>query len=108
MQILTAKNARIEGTTIVFEHAVRTQIKSDGQIGAVDVLAKELRMSLPMGDNGQKFLSASFNDTYTMNTERLAQQIKFRKQTGQGGTDLAVLELTLGQKYACRSRRSSR
>jgi lipopolysaccharide export system permease protein len=100
VQILTAKKARIDGTTIVLDHAVRTQIKSDGQIGAVDVLAKELRLSLPMGDNGQNFLSASFNDTYTMNTERLAQQIKFRKQTGQGGTDLAVQELTLGQKYA--------
>jgi lipopolysaccharide export LptBFGC system permease protein LptF len=35
-----------------------------------------------------------------MNTERLAQEIKFRKQTGQGGTDLAVRELTLGTKYA--------
>jgi lipopolysaccharide export system permease protein len=100
VQVLTAKSARIDGTTIVLEHAVRTQIKSDGQIGAVDVLAKELRLSLPMGDNGQNFLSSSFNDTYTMNTERLAQDIKFRKQTGQGGTDLAMRELTLGQKYA--------
>jgi lipopolysaccharide export system permease protein len=100
VQVLTAKKARIDGTTIVLEHAVRTQIKSDGQIGAVDVLARELRLSLPMGDNGQNFLSASFNDTYTMNTERLAQQIKFRKQTGQGGTDLSAQELTLGMKYA--------
>jgi lipopolysaccharide export system permease protein len=100
VQILTAKTARVEGTTIVLEHAVRTQIKSDGQIAAVDVMVKDFRMSLPMGDNGQNFLSSSFNDTYTMNTQRLAEQIKFRKQTGQGGTELAVQELTLGTKYA--------
>jgi lipopolysaccharide export system permease protein len=100
VQLLTAKTARVDGTAIVLEHAVRTQIKSDGQIGAVDVMTKESRISLPMGDNGQNFLSSAFNDTYTMNTERLAQQIKFRKQTGQGGTDLSVQELTLGQKYA--------
>lgn len=99
-QILTAKSARIEGTEIVLSHAVRTQIKSDGQIGAVDVSAKELRLSLPMGDNGQNFLSSSMNDTYTMDTKRLAQDIKFRKSTGQGGTDLAGRELTLGSKYA--------
>ncbi len=99
-QILTAKTARIEGGEIVLDHAVRTQIKADGQIGAVDVEANEIRLSLPMGDNGQNFLSSSFNDTYTMNTKRLAQDIAFRKQTGQGGTDLAGRELTLGSKYA--------
>jgi lipopolysaccharide export system permease protein len=99
-QILTAKSARIEGTEIVLEHAIRTQIKADGQIGAVDVEAKEVRLSLPMGDNGQNFLSSAYNDTYTMNTKRLAQDIAFRKQTGQGGTDLAARELTLGTKYA--------
>jgi lipopolysaccharide export system permease protein len=30
----------------------------------------------------------------------LAAQIAFRKQTGQGGSDLATLEITLAQKYA--------
>jgi lipopolysaccharide export system permease protein len=35
-----------------------------------------------------------------MDTKRLSQDIKFRKQTGQGGTDLAGRELTLGSKYA--------
>ena len=100
VQILTAKTARIEGTEIVLERAVQTRINGEGQPTAVVVSAKELRLSLPMGDNGQNFLSSSFNDTYTMNTQRLAQDIKFRKQTGQGGTDLAVREAALAQKYA--------
>jgi len=99
-QILTAATARIEGTDIVLQHAVRTQIKADGQIGAVDVSAEEIRLSLPMGDNGQNFLSSSFNDTYTMNTQRLSRDIKFRKETGQGGAELAGREMTLGTKYA--------
>jgi lipopolysaccharide export system permease protein len=100
VQILTAKTARIEGTQIVLDHAVETRINNEGQVSAVTIMATELRLSLPMGDNGQNFLSSSFNDTYTMNTQQLARDIKFRKQTGQGGTDLAVRELTLGTKYA--------
>ena len=99
-QILTARTARIEGTEIVLEHAVQSRISGEGMPSLVTISAKDLRLSLPMGDNGQNFLSSSFNDTYTMNTQRLAQDIKFRKQTGQGGSDLAVRELTLGSKYA--------
>jgi lipopolysaccharide export system permease protein len=100
VQILTAKSAKIEGTEIVLQHAVQTRINGEGQPSAINVVAKEVRLPLPMGDNGQNFLSSSFNDTYTMNTSRLAQDIKFRKQTGQGGTDLASRELALGTKYA--------
>lgn len=100
VSILTAKTARIEGTEIVLDHAVETRINDEGEVNAVTIMANELRLSLPMGDNGQNFLSASFNDTFTMNTSQLARDIKFRKQTGQGGTDLAVRELTLGTKYA--------
>ncbi|HEV3086214.1 MAG TPA: LptF/LptG family permease [Candidatus Elarobacter sp.] len=99
-QILTAKTARIEGTEIVLHHAVQSRINADGLPTAVTVSADDVRISLPMGDNGQNFLSSAFNDTYTMDTQRLRQDIKFRKQTGQGGTDLAVRELTLGTKYA--------
>jgi lipopolysaccharide export system permease protein len=100
VQILTAKTARIDGTQIVLEHAVETRINNEGQVSAVSIMATELRISLPMGDNGQNFLSSASNDTYTMDTAQLARDIKFRKQTGQGGTDLAMRELTLGQKYA--------
>ena len=98
--LLTAKTARIEGTQIVLEHAIRTQISEGGQVSAITLVARDVHLSLPMGDNGQNFLSSSFNDTYTMNTTALARDIKYRKQTGQGGTDLAVRELTLGTKYA--------
>ncbi|GAC1573938.1 MAG: LPS export ABC transporter permease LptG [Candidatus Elarobacter sp.] len=99
-KIITAATARIEGTQIVLTRAVTTQVKPDGMVSAIDVSAKEIRLSLPMGDNGGQFLSSAFNDTYTMDTKRLTQDIKFRKQTGQGGTDLAGRELTLGGKYA--------
>ena len=80
---LSAKSARIEGTDIILDRAVQTRINGDGQISAVDVIANEVRLPLPMGDNGQNFLSNSYNDTYTMNTARLSQDIKFRKPTGK-------------------------
>ena len=98
--ILTAKSAHLRNTGIVLEHPVRTQVKADGQIGAVNVSAHDMTISLPMGDTGQNFLSGSFNDTYTMDSKRLAADIKFRKATGQGGTDLNTREVTLGSKYA--------
>ncbi len=100
VQVLWAKAARIEGTDIILDRAVQTRINGDGQISAVDVIANEVHLPLPMGDNGQNFLSNSNNDTFTMNTSRLSQDIKFRKATGQGGTDLAVREQALGTKYA--------
>ena len=100
VQILTAKTAHIEGTALILEHPVRTQINADGQIGAVTVSAQEATVPLPMGDNGQNFLSTGLNDISTMNASRLAQDIKFRKATGQGGPDLAGRELVLGSKYA--------
>ncbi len=99
-KILTAESARIDGTEIVLSKAIQTTIKPNGKVDAIDIMAKEIRLSLPMGDNGAQFLSSAFNDTYTMDTKRLSQDIKFRKQTGQGGTDLAGRELTLGTKYA--------
>jgi lipopolysaccharide export system permease protein len=98
--ITTAKSAHIDGTDIVLEHPIKTQIKPDGQISAINVEAHDARFSLPMGDNGQNFLSGAMNDTWTMDSKRLAQDIKFRKETGQGGTDLAKRETTLGTKYA--------
>jgi lipopolysaccharide export system permease protein len=100
VQVLTAKTGRIEGTDIVLKGAIQTRINADGQISAIILTAKDVRLSLPMGDNGQNFLSSSMNDTWTMNSSRLAEDIKFRKRTGQGGSDLAARELTLGTKYA--------
>jgi len=64
VQILTAKTARIEDGEIILDHAVRTQIKADGQIGAVDVAAREVA---PLAADGRQrfrtFLSSAFNDT---------------------------------------------
>ena len=98
--MLTAKTAHIEGTEIVLKSAIQTRINADGQINAIDVTAKELRISLPMGDNGSNFLSSSMNDTWTMDSNRLRKEIDFRKRTGQGGSDLAGRELTLATRYA--------
>jgi hypothetical protein len=63
----------------------RRSINADGRDREPSTsLAHEVRLSLPMGDNGQNFLSSAFNDTYTMNTKRLSQDIKFRKADGPG------------------------
>lgn len=100
MQLLTAKTAHLDGTSIVLEHPLLVRVKADGQAEEVSLQGKEMKVGLPLGDNGQNFLSTGFNDVSTMDTQRLAQDIKFRKATGQGGTDLLGREVTLGTKYA--------
>lgn len=100
MQLLTAKKASIEGTTIVLRSPVIIRVKPDGNVSGVTAQAKDMTIALPMGDNGANFLSTGFNDISTMDTQRLAQQIKYQKATGQAGSDLAGKELILGSKYA--------
>ena len=99
MELLFAKSAHLDGTSIVLEKPAILRV-SNGQASSLAVQATEMKVPLPMGDNGQQFLSSGLNDINTEDTHRLAQDIQFRKATGQGGSDLAARELTLGSKYA--------
>ena len=56
--------------------------------------------SAALGDSGEKFLSQAYNDPYAMERSVCASRSQFRKLTGDGGADLAGLEITLAQKYA--------
>jgi lipopolysaccharide export system permease protein len=69
-------------------------------VQALTVSARDITVPLPLGDTGDKFLSQAYNDPYAMDSKRLADQIRFRKLTGAGGSDLANLEITLAQKFA--------
>jgi lipopolysaccharide export system permease protein len=98
--VTVAKSARIENGQLILTDAVQSRILPNGTVQALAIAAHEVTIPLPLGDTGEKFLSDAYNDPYAMNAQRLAAQIAFRKQTGQGGSDLATLEITLAQKYA--------
>lgn len=99
MSITTAKSASIQGTELVLTAAITTRLKANGDVDAT-VQTKNAHIALPLGETGQQFLSSAYNDPYTMDSKRLADDIKFRKATGQGGTNVAEREITLAQKLA--------
>ncbi|MBV9438713.1 MAG: LptF/LptG family permease, partial [Candidatus Eremiobacteraeota bacterium] len=79
LTILTARTARIDGQDIILQKAVETRITGSGNVDAITNRSEDVRIPIPMGDNGQNFLSSAMNDTWTMDTNRLAQDIKYRK-----------------------------
>jgi lipopolysaccharide export system permease protein len=100
VDVTVAKTARIEEGRLILKDAVQTRVLPNGTVQTLAISAHDVEIGLPLGDTGEKFLSQAYNDPYAMNSQRLRQQIQFRKQTGGGGSDLANLEITLAQKYA--------
>lgn len=99
LNVTTAKTGRIDGSRLILDHAVQTRVLPDGTVQALSIAASDVIIPLPLGDTGEKFLSQAYNDPYAMDAKRLSDQIRFRKLTGNGGPDLANLEITLAQKY---------
>lgn len=100
VDVTVAKTARVDEGRLILTNAVQTRVLPNGTVQTLALSAHDVVIGLPLGDTGEKFLSQAYNDPYAMNSERLRQQIQFRKQTGSGGSDLANLEITLAQKYA--------
>jgi len=97
--ITSAASASVDGNELILKDAHVTKIKPNGAVDGV-VTGKDVRVGLPLGDTIQQFTSDAFNDPYAMNSKRLAEDIKFRKMSGQGGGELASREITLAQKLA--------
>jgi lipopolysaccharide export system permease protein len=100
LDVTTARTASIENGEIILQGAIQTRVLANGTVQALTVSAHDITVPLPLGDTGEKFLSQAYNDPYAMDAKRLEDQIRFRKLTGAGGSDLADLEITLAQKYA--------
>jgi len=98
-EVIAAKTARLDGALLVLLDAEVITFKPDGSLEAQS-RSKEEDIALPLGESAENFLSTAYNDPYTMDSKRLAEDIKFRKQTGQGGADLSLREITLAQKLA--------
>ncbi|MFN2459612.1 MAG: LptF/LptG family permease [Candidatus Velthaea sp.] len=99
MEVIAAKTARLGGAVLTLQNAVINHYNADGT-AVFSSPAKTVEVGLPLGETAENFLSTAYNDPYTMDSKRLADDIKFRKQTGQGGSDLATREITLAQKFA--------
>ena len=98
-EITAAQTGHLDGALLILENAVTVTFKTDGSIDK-DLPAHVVNIGLPLGESAENFLSTAYNDPYTMDSEHLRQDIKFRKQTGQGGGDLANREVLLARKLA--------
>jgi lipopolysaccharide export LptBFGC system permease protein LptF len=98
-QVTTAREATIEGQALVLHHADVIRFKADGTIEA-EVPAETLTVGLPLGETATQFLASSNNDVYTLDSRHLKDQIATMQMTGQGGTALGFLKITLAQKIS--------
>lgn len=99
VSVTTAETAHVRRDALYLEHARVTRFKPNGAVDA-STAARELRVGLPLGESVDQFVNATPNDAYALDVKGLQSRIASMKATGQGGSALDVLQITLAQKYA--------
>ena len=98
-QVTTAKQATINGAQLILTDASIIRFKPSGLVDG-ETTGSTVTVGLPAGENADQFLSSTNNDVYTLNSKQLSDQIKGMEATGQGGTGLGILKVTLAQKLS--------
>ncbi len=94
-----AKQAHVEGATLVLSDVVETRYNVSGWMTS-QVQSPEVRIGLPLGESAAQFMSSVNNDAWTMNSKQLKQQVDALKNQGVGGEALGNLQVNLGSKTA--------
>jgi lipopolysaccharide export system permease protein len=98
-QVITARQAVIKDQGLTLIDASIIRFKPNGLVDG-ETTGQRVSIGLPIGENADQFLTTTNNDVYTMNSAQLAAQIKAMEMTGQGGTALGMLKVTLAQKLS--------
>jgi lipopolysaccharide export system permease protein len=98
-QVTNAERATVEGQTLHLFNARVTRFKRTGEVDGY-AIQKDVDVGLPVGETIDQFFNATTNDPYTVNSTQLRGQIQAMQATGQGGSALDVLKITLAQKLA--------
>ena len=96
-QVTNAERAVVEGQTLRLLNARVTRFKRTGEVDGF-AIQKDLDVGLPVGETVDQFFNATTNDPYTVNSTQLRGQIKAMQATGQGGSALDVLKITLAHQ----------
>lgn len=94
-----AKQAHVEGATLVLNDVVDTRYNGQGWMTA-QVQSPEVRIGLPLGESAAQFMSSVNNDAWTMNSKQLKQQVGALQNQGVGGEALGNLQVNLASKLA--------
>ncbi|GAC1396414.1 MAG: LptF/LptG family permease [Vulcanimicrobiaceae bacterium] len=97
--VVNAKLAQVRGSVLHLVNARVTKFKPSGETDG-DALNKDIDIGLPIGETIEQFVNTSTNDPYAVNSKQLKTQINAMQSTGQGGTALGVLKITLAQRLA--------
>jgi lipopolysaccharide export system permease protein len=99
-QVTNAQTAEVRGAQLHLINARVTRFKPTGEVDGQAIDKAGIDVGLPLGESPEQFLNANSSDPYTTNSKQLSDQIKSMQATGQGGSALDVLKITLAQKLA--------
>ncbi len=97
--VVNAKIAQVHGTVLHLVNARVTKFKITGETDG-DAVNRDIDIGLPIGETIEQFVNTSTNDPYAINSKQLKTQINAMQATGQGGSALGVLKITLAQRLA--------
>ncbi len=97
--VVNAKIAQVRGSVLHLVNARVTKFKLNGETDG-DAVNKDIDIGLPIGETIEQFVNISVNDPYAINSKQLKTQINAMQATGQGGSALGVLKITLAQRLA--------
>jgi lipopolysaccharide export system permease protein len=97
--VVNADTATVDGSVLHLVNARVTQFKPSGEVNG-DAVDKSLDVGLPLGETIDQFVNSTTNDPYSVNSKTLKAQINAMQATGQGGTALDVLKITLAQRLS--------
>jgi lipopolysaccharide export system permease protein len=97
--VVNASTGIVVGSVLHLVNARVTQFKPSGEVNG-DAVQKTVDIGLPLGETIDQFVNSTSNDPYSVNSKQLRSQINAMQATGQGGSALDVLKITLAQRLS--------
>lgn len=98
--VIDAQKAFVDGQVLHLVDARFTEFKPTGEVDGGSSRQKDVTIGLPVGETANQFFNTTTGDPYSSNSKDLKGQIAAMEATGQGGSGLDILKLTLAQKIA--------
>jgi lipopolysaccharide export system permease protein len=97
--VMVAQTAEVRGPVLHLIKARITTFKPTGEVNG-DSVIRDVDVGLPLGESIDQFANTTTNDPYAVNSKQLRTQIAAMQATGQGGSSLEQLKITLAQRLA--------
>ncbi|MGH7708078.1 MAG: LptF/LptG family permease, partial [Vulcanimicrobiaceae bacterium] len=101
-EVINAEKGVVQGNELILKNARVIRFKRNGNVDAYEQTTHghTITIPLPLGEDVDQFLNTANSDPYMLNSHQLQGQITSMSATGQGGSALDQLKITLAQKLA--------